>query len=107
MTAAGFDPVRELVALCREEINVNAFEVDVETLLAGWYRDWEPTADGRGLRVRASVRAGLLAKALEYAYTKPKSSEDRGDTNVGIVVEIKNYVEREETESPRVEIRDV
>ena len=107
LAAAGFDPVKELVALCREVVDVSAFEVDVETLLAGWYRDWEPTADGKGLRVRAAVRAGLLAKALEYTYTKPKSTEDRSSANVGIVVEIKNYVEREGMESPKVEIRDV
>ena len=90
----GRDPVVELVKLLSDELDVKALEVPMGELLAGWYRDYEPTADGERLRLRGGIRVTALLKLAEFVYAKQKSVEGVEEEKA-LVSEVRQYREGE------------
>ena len=102
LSQRSYEPMERLLEMLGEVVEVDGAE---EKAGVGAYKDWE-AAPGGGLRVRASVRLATVVKLLEYVHPKMKETADR---NVGVVVEVKNYVEGsrkllEASEAPEVVI---
>jgi hypothetical protein len=56
--------------------------------------------------VSEGIRAKILMSLMEYAYPKIKSADDSSATNLGVVIEIKNYTEAPKL-LPDVQITDI